>query len=174
MLRVLGLRMSQSMADLIEFKITGLDALQSKLKELSVDMQKKGGRSSLRKAAQVLRDKARANAAGVDDPSTNENISKNITERWNGRLNKKSGGDDMGFRIGVLGGAKDTGKENSKNPGGDTFHWRFIEFGTAKMRAKPFMRPALEQSQGEVVDTFVAAYSKAVDRALARAKKGDK
>lgn len=40
------------------------------------------------------------------------------------------------------------------------------------MQAKPFMRPALEQSQGQVVDTFVKEYSKALDRALAKAKKG--
>ena len=159
------------MSDVVEFKIEGLEALQAKLQAVSVDMQKKGGRFALRKAAQVIRDKAIQNASAIDDPATRESISKNITERWNGRLNKKSGGADMGFRIGVLGGAKDTGKEDSKNPGGTTFHWRFIEFGTAKMQAKPFMRPALEQSQGQVVDTFVNEYSKALDRALRKAQK---
>ena len=162
------------MADVVEFKIEGLEALQLKLQAVSVDMQKKGGRFALRKAAQVIRDKAIQNASAIDDPESRESISKNITERWNGRLNKKSGGNDLGFRVGVLGGAKDPGKEDSKNPGGTTFHWRFIEFGTAKMAAKPFMRPALEQSQGQVVDTFVAQYSKALDRALAKAKKGGK
>lgn len=160
------------MAEVVEFKIEGLEALQAKLQAVSVDMQKKGGRFALRKAAQVIRDKARSNAANIDDPESRESIFKNITERWNGRLNKKSGGNDLGFRVGVLGGAKDTGEKDSKNPGGITFHWRFVEFGTAKMQAKPFMRPALEQSQGQVVDTFVKEYSKALDRALAKAKKG--
>lgn len=167
-----SLRLCAVVSDGISFKIEGLDALQAKLQAVSVDMQKKGGRFALRKAAQVIRDKARSNAAGIDDPASAEMISKNITERWNGRLNKKSGGNDIGFRVGVLGGAKDTGEKDSKNPGGKTFHWRFIEFGTAKMAAHPFMRPALEESQGLVVDTFVSAYSKALDRALAKAKKG--
>ena len=166
-----SLRLCVVVADGISFEIKGLDALQAKLQAVSFDMQKKGGRFALRKAAQVIRDKAISNAASIDDPESRESISKNITERWNGRLNKKSGGNDMGFRIGVLGGAKDTGKEDSKNPGGTTFHWRFIEFGTAKMAAKPFMRPALEQSQAQVVDTFVNEYSKALDRALRKAQK---
>lgn len=169
-----SLRLCAAVADGISFKIEGLDALQAKLQALTFDVQKKGGRFALRKAAQVIAERVRANASGIDDPETAESISKNITERWNGKLNKKSGGADLGFRIGVLGGAKDPGTEDSKNPGGTTFHWRFIEFGTAKMQAHPFVRPAMEQAGQQAVDTFVAEYNKAMDRALRKAQKGGK
>ena len=36
-----------------------------------------------------------------------------------------------------------SGAYNPKDP----FYWRFVEFGTSKMPAKPFMRPAFEQSK---------------------------
>lgn len=164
------------MADGLDGKIEGLEALQSKLKTLSDDMQLKGGRFALRKAAQVLRDRARKNAANVDNPATTENIEKNIVERWNGRVFRQSG--DIGFRVGVLGGAKgyaaapgEVKGAGSGNPGGDTYYWRFLEFGTAKMAAQPFMRPAADQASGEAVDEFVRQYDKAADRALQRARK---
>lgn len=166
----------------VESDISGLEALQGKLQSVAFDVQKKGGRSALRSAARVIRDKAIQGAQSIDDAMTPESIAKNIVERWNGRLNKQSGGDDLGFRVGVLGGARDysrygeikTGKKSKGNPGGDTFYWRFVEFGTEKVAARPFMRPAMESAMGQVVDTFVAEYDKALTRAIKRAGKGKK
>lgn len=164
------------MADGFDVKLEGLEELQGKLKSLSDDMQLKGGRFALRRAAQVLRDKARQNAGRVDDPATTESIEANVVERWNGRLFRQSG--DLGFRVGVLGGARgfaaasgEVKGAGSGNPGGDTFYWRFLEFGTAKMAAQPFMRKSADESAGEIVDEFVLQYDKAATRALARAKK---
>lgn len=170
----------------VEFSIDGLEELRAKLQEVRAETQYKGGRAALRKAAQVVRDAARAGAARVNDAATPEEISKNIVERWNGRRFKRTG--DLAFRIGVLGGARqyaDTGENRRKgrvgesyavggdkgNPGGDTYYWRFLEFGTEKTPAQPFMRPALESSGGEVADIFVREYGKAIDRAIKRARK---
>jgi len=166
-------------SDSVGFKISGLEDVLSKLESIGVDVQKKGGRAALRAAARVIRDKAIEGAQSIDDAESRENIAKNIVERWNGRVNKQSGGADLGFRVGVLGGARDyskqgeikTGKNAKGNPGGDTFHWRFVEFGTEDTPAKPFMRPALESSQQKVVDTFIREYDKALDRAIKRAQK---
>lgn len=162
----------------VESRIDGLEGLQIKLQSLGFDMAKKGGRHALRKAAMVIRDKAIEGAKQIDDTETAENISKNIVERWNGRVNKQSGGNDMAFRVGVLGGASDYSKygeiktkRGTVNPGGDTFHWRFVEFGTEGIAAKPFMRPAIESTQSEVLSTFIKEYDKAIDRVLARAAK---
>lgn len=166
------------MSDGVEVQITGLEELRTTLQGVSYDTQRKGGRYALRKAAQVVRDKARQNASAVDDSATPEDISKNIVERWNGRLFKRTG--DLGFRIGVLGGAKGhaaaSGEVQGKgkaNPGGDTFYWRFLEFGTEHSAAKPFIRPAIDSTQNEVVSTFVTEFDKHVERAIKRhAKKG--
>ncbi|MBH3452238.1 HK97 gp10 family phage protein [Pseudomonas putida] len=156
------------MADGVEFSILGLDSLLGKLGEVSMDVRRKGGRAALRKAAQVVVQKAKAGAERIDDKATGRSISDNIALRWNGRLFKRTG--DLGFRIGVLHGAvlKDGGDLSTNAP---TPHWRLIEFGTEKMPAAPFMRPALADSISEVTNTFVTEYEKAIDRAIRRAAK---
>jgi HK97 gp10 family phage protein len=176
------------MDDGVSFKLEGIEELSAKLKELPIDLRRKGGRFALRKAAQVVRDGARTNAKALNDPQTAEIIADNIVERWSGRYFKSTGGD-MKFRVGVMGGAKSyantsanvrarrVGKTYSVggdkgNPGGDTFYWRFLEFGTSQIPSQPFMRKALAQNISKVTSTFIAEYSKALDRAIKRASKG--
>lgn len=156
------------MADGVVFSITGLDSLLGKLESVSYDVRRKGGRAALRKAAQVVMQKARDGAERIDDKETGRSIADNIALRWNGKLFKQTG--DLGFRVGVLHGAvlKDGGDLSPNSP---TPHWRLIEFGTEKMAAAPFMRPALANSISEVTNTFVTEYEKAIDRAIRRAAK---
>ena len=161
------------MADSLEFSLVGIDSLVSKLETVSYAMKRKGGRSALRKAAQVVAAKAREGAQKLDDKETGRSIAKNIALRWNGRLFKVSG--DLGFRIGVLHGAKIAKKGNpDEGESGPTPHWRFFEFGTAKMAATPFMRKALADNISQVTDTFITEYEKTIDRAIKRAAKGAK
>ncbi|WP_345956579.1 HK97 gp10 family phage protein [Pseudomonas fulva] len=156
------------MADGVDFSITGLDGLLGKLESVSYDVRRKGGRAALRKAAQIVMQKAKEGAERIDDKATGRSIADNIAVRWNGRLFKRTG--DLGFRIGVLHGAvlKDGGDLSPNSP---TPHWRLIEFGTEKMAAAPFMRPALANSINEVTNAFVTEYEKAIDRAIKRAAK---
>lgn len=164
------------MADGIEANIEGMDVLLGKLHEVTVDIRHKGGRFALRKAAQVVREAAKDNARRLDDPETANKIADNIVERWSGRRFKRTG--DLMFRVGVLGGARGhaaaSGEVKGKgkdNPGGDTFYWRFVEFGTEQAPAQPFMRPAIERNVQKATDEFVRQYDKALTRALKRAKK---
>ncbi|MBI6916544.1 HK97 gp10 family phage protein [Pseudomonas juntendi] len=156
------------MADGVEFSITGLDMLLGKLDSLSYDVRRKGGRAALRRAAQVVVQKAKEGAERIDDKETGRSIADNIALRWNGRLFKQTG--NLGFRVGVLHGAvlKDGGDLSPNSP---TPHWRLIEFGTENMSADPFMRTALANSISEVTNTFVTEYGKAIDRAIRRAAK---
>lgn len=159
------------MADGVEFSITGLDSLIGKLDAVSYDIRRRGGRSALRKAAQVVVQKAKEGAEGIDDPVTRAHIAENITLRWSARRFKATG--DLMFRVGVMGGAggKASGDQYAGLPGGDTRHWRHVEFGTEDTAAHPFMRNALANSINEVTNTFVTEYEKAIDRAIRRAAK---
>lgn len=156
------------MADGVEFSITGLDSLLGKFESLRYDLKRKGGRSSLRKAAQLVAAKMKEGAEKIDDPETGRSIANNVAIRWNGKLFKSTG--DLGFRIGVLHGAvlKNGGDTSANSP---TPHWRLIEFGTEKMRAQPFARKALADNISQATDTFVTEYEKAIDRAIKRTAK---
>lgn len=159
------------MADFdIKLTLSGLDSVIAKIQAVKYDMAKKGGRFALRKAAQVIRNAARENAQRVDDSETGRSIARNIAEKWNGRLNKSTG--DLGFRVGVSGGAKIPKNNTDEGSGGPTPHWRLLEFGTEKMRARPFFVPAINANLQKTADVFVEQYDKALDRALKRQAKG--
>lgn len=159
------------MADGVEFSITGLDSLLGKLEAVTYDLKRKGGRSALRRAAQLVADKAKEGAQALDDAETGRSIANNIALRWNGRLFKRTG--DLGFRIGVMQGAvlAKAGQQSDISAGGPTPHWRLLEFGTEKMEAQPFMRKALADNISEATNTFVTEYEKAIDRAIKRTAK---
>ena len=156
------------MADNIEFSLVGIDSLVGKLESISYDMKRKGGRSALRKAAQLVANKVKEGAKKIDDPETGRSIADNVALRWNGKLFKASG--DLGFRVGILHGAvlKNGGDTSANSP---TPHWRLIEFGTVNMRAQPFARKALADNISEATNTFITEYEKAIDRAIRRAAK---
>lgn len=154
--------------DDIEFSIIGLNQLIAKLNAISYDLKRKGGRTALRKAAKLVMKAAEEGAVRLNDPKTARSIADNLAVRWNGRLFRNTG--DLGFRVGVQQGAKlkDGGDTSANAP---TPHWRLLEFGTEKMAARPFMRPALENNINKATDMFVTEYERAIDRALKRAAK---
>ncbi|WP_375581823.1 HK97-gp10 family putative phage morphogenesis protein [Marinobacter adhaerens] len=157
--------------DGVNYKFDGLPELLGKLDGLEYDLKRKGGRFALRRAAQVIRDQARSNADQVDDSRSPEKISENIVERWSGRTFRKKG--NMMFRVGVMGGAGGSADSSALegNPGGDTRHWRQLEFGNENMAAQPIFRPVPQQAGQQAVDVFANEYTKKIDRALKRARK---
>ncbi|EMI4494990.1 TPA: HK97 gp10 family phage protein [Pseudomonas aeruginosa] len=174
------------MADGVEFSLNGLEDVIGRIDSLNIDVRMKGGRLALRKAAQIIQRQAIENAKRLDDPETIESIEKNVAVRWSARRFKQTG--DLMFRVGILGGARQyantkdnvrSGRAGQKyatlgdksNPGGDTWYWRFLEFGNEHAPAHPFLRPAAQQAAGAAVDEFVVQYNKAIDRAIRRSTK---
>ena len=58
------------------------------------------------------------------------------------------------FFVAVRHGKKYRKQGKRGNLSQDAWYWRFLEFGTRKMRAHPFMRPALEAKRREAVDAI--------------------
>lgn len=152
------------MSKITHTRMTGMKELKERLKLVSDDIINKGGRSALRSAANVIRKEAKLNAERIDDPNTPEKIADNIAVRWDRDTFRKTG--NPAFKVGVLGGAKKGGKKSGAGKGGDTFYWRFIEFGTESIHAKPFLRPAMDTQQKQAIDKFVDAYKKQLDKVL--------
>lgn len=146
------------------------EQLTKLLQQLPVELRGKAGRSAAGKAMRIVTTAAQAGALALDDPSTSEQISKNVTQRFNSKYARQTG--DIMIRVGVLGGARDysaygelvTGRSASANPGGDTFYWRFLEFGTVTARAQEFMQPALGSNVASVEQKFATELSGAITR----------
>jgi HK97 gp10 family phage protein len=183
----------------IETKIEGVETLNAKLNAVSQEIQYKGGRFGLRKAANLVAADVKSNALRLDDEKTAEQIAKNVAVRWGSRRFKRTG--DLMFRVGILGGAAPStsmAAEYSRrrrrkagvkslaelgelvgkgkgNPGGDTWYWRLLEFGfynrkaKRKIAAQSFMRPALKNNTSEATNKFVRHAKKAIDRAVKKA-----
>lgn len=164
-------------------KWEGLEEAKAKMRGLVPALQRNGFRQAGTAAMRPVRDAARAGAARLDDPATAANISKNIITRNGSRKDeRKYGGDVVVTKVGVAGGAKsykDSRANQRKGRVGQsyavddpaTFHWRFLELGTRFIAARPFMLPALESNADQVITTYAASLSPAIDKAVANAAK---
>ncbi|MNY87426.1 hypothetical protein D3C78_36560 [compost metagenome] len=168
----------------VEFKIEGMDELSKKLQTLTDGKAvNRRARSAARKAMQLVLFAAKVGASRIDDPDTRESIQENLVIR-NG---KSRDINTVRMKVGVLGGAKNyantkdnvrkgrAGKQyttdgSSKNPGGDTFYWRFIEFGTSSSPPVPFLRPSLAQNVDAVTAEFNKAFMKSIESAIQKGK----
>lgn len=149
----------------VEFNIEGLDEVQGKLKRLgNPRLMKNAARRSMRKAMAIVRDSARNAAKGIDDPQTSEKIWKNIAIA----AGKTRNPNEVVMRVGVRGGASFSNKNPPNTPGGDTRHWRWLEFGSVHNPPTPFMRPALQNNIQSVTNSFAENFNKEIDKELAK------
>ena len=149
----------------VEVQIHGIDELNRKLKLLtSSKAAKRIARKAARQAMNIVRDAARVNAKTIDDPETVEKIWKNITVSGGKTRNQ----NEIVMRVGVRGGASFSNKNPPKVSGGDTRHWRWIEYGSAHNVAVPFMRPALNNNIQEVTNKFSSVFEAELDKELAK------
>lgn len=146
-----------------EFKIEGLDQLEAKLKNLKNPKRIKNiARKAARQAMNIVRDSARNNAKLIDDPQTVEKIWKNISVQ----SGKARSTNEVAMRVGIRGGASFSNKNPPQLSGGDTRHWRWIEFGSSHNPAVPFMRPALATNIQPVTNKFTEVFNTELDKEL--------
>jgi len=144
-----------------DFKITGLDEVIQRMKDIKGEMVSSDINIAAAAGAGVIKDAAVANAKLIDDPATPEKIHENIAMK----VRKARGNSDVVIaKVGVMGGSKSGKKEQTSNPGGDTRHWRRIEFGNSKNPARPFMRRALSENTEKATGAVVDSLRQTVDR----------
>ena len=144
--------------------MTGMDQFKQKIERLRNPKKAKSiARKAARQAMNIVRDSARVNARAIDDPETAEKIFKNISVA----AGRSRDPNVIVMRVGVRGGASFSNKNPPKLSGGDTRHWRWVEFGSANNIAVPFMRPALARNIQQVTDKFAQVFNTEIDRELA-------
>jgi HK97 gp10 family phage protein len=62
---------------------------------------------------------------------------------------------------------KANGGESGVQLQDEAFYWRFLEFGTAKMSARPFLRPAFESQKNAALEVFRVTLADGVQAAAA-------
>lgn len=158
------------MAD--DIQLHGLKELQATLRQLPLRLQDRTILAALRAAGQVIRKEAQARVPLLKQPVPHRKrgvVRKAISVRRSRLDNIK------GKRSGVYIGVKPLGRKEIKgfkggtgrNPD-DPFYWIFLEFGTSKMSAKPFLRPAFEAKQFEALRKFEEYMKARVEKEAAK------
>lgn len=164
------------MADMV--KVTGLDETVKALRALPSEFSGRNGgpvRGALFAATSPMRDEA-VRLAPEDTGNLKRNImivrdrnprSSNAAERYMIaiRVGRRSNRVKRAYRLGRI---------NSKLralTGTDAWYGIFKEFGTAKMPAEPFLRPAFEARKMQALSVFSVELRKSVNRAVERARR---
>lgn len=158
----------------VDLNVQGLDELNRKLQQLSNPRKAKSmARKAARQAMNIARDSARAAAKALDDPRTPEKIHKEVTVVGGKSRNL----NEIVIKVGVRGGARVpyTNNDDNRRKGrigksyqmeGKVFYWRFIEFGTSRHPATPFIRPALSKNINQITTKFVQVFDAEITKAL--------
>lgn len=172
------------------FSDAQLRQITKRFDDLGKGIRNRFTRRGLRRGAAVVRGAVRRRASAIDDPATAESIAKNVTVQSSRRLSRR---DQIGMRVGIRGGAKK--RDNVTSPGGDTWYWRFLEFGRGPVRPlkagrllsnkesgeffgssvgpakpKPFMRPAMAESAEPAIDAVASSINADIDKFAREAK----
>ena len=124
-------------------RIEGLDEFKRKLAEVPKAMRKRVLRTALAAGAREVRDVAKRNAptlslgSALKAPYRKPNTIKQAIRVRTSKADRRAG--DVGVFVNVR--PAKAGQRGAKNPN-DPFYWRFLEFGTKKMPARPFLQRA--------------------------------
>ena len=130
----------QRLAMSIDFRVEGLDDLERQFDRLIDTSKKKVMQKALNAGIAPIKKEAKANAP-VDK----------------GVLKSQIRSKQMKYTEKPAVGIYVSGK---------AFYWYFIENGTSKMAAAPFLRPAADSKHEEAVDKFKEKWKAEIDKVL--------
>jgi HK97 gp10 family phage protein len=143
------------MASSVTVKVGGLRELGERMKGLSEDMNKRIARAATAAGAVVIRDAAKQKA-----PVLTGNLRKNIIVK---RIPKGESPLTSEHIVTVRKG-KLTKKQRAAGLE-DAFYGVFVEYGTAKTAAQPFLRPAYDQNKEKAVQAIKDRIAKRLAKA---------
>jgi len=152
---------------MMTFKVEGLKELQNALNQLPKQIQGRPLRSAVSFAAKEIAEKVKDRVGTFSDTGTLEDA----IYRYRSRRHSTTGRET--FFVGVRQGKKEY-KNTVKNrrfgrvgktykTQGEAYYWRFLEFGTAKMAAKPFLRPVFDANKKSAVDIIKERLGKSIE-----------
>jgi len=133
------------MANTVTMKIEGLRELQAKLQQMAPNVARNGLRAATSAGAALIRDEAKARAP-VDTGEMKRDIQM--------KRDRESATYRAVYSVYVRAGKKSRLSGKARGVDKDSYYWRFVEFGTCKMAARPFMRPAFEAQKEAAVEAI--------------------
>lgn len=163
------------MADEISVRLEGVDALKRALADAAGTIRKKAVRGALREAGKVIQGEARARApvlAAATPRRKPGTVKRRITVRAS-KAARQQGDEGVFINVKPAPGAKyrtttkrvlgvavkqrtlvRASKRGADSPD-DPYYWRFLEFGTRKMQARAFLKPAADAKGPEAIGKFM-------------------
>lgn len=146
----------------VTVEVRGLKELRAALLKLPVKMQGAAIYSALNAGAQPIKKDAQARVP------VRTGVVKRAIRVSRSKVNKgKDGLTEVMVNVKKLGrkevrAFKAAGGKSGANPN-DPYYWRFLEFGTSKMPAKPFLRPAFESNKGRSLEAIRKKLGQAIE-----------
>ena len=149
------------MADRIRFDMKGWDELKRGLEQLGPELATRAGKSAIRAGAKVLSEEVKAGTPVGDDDTS--------------RSYRTKGGQSVTVDYGhmrdnikiKMGRPKKAFNVVAYETFGAAFGARFLEYGTVKMAARPFAKPAFDNATILMLDKIKTQLGLSIDR-LAR------
>ena len=175
---IAGTILGRSSASNTEVKIAGMRELLAGLSALPFELGKGAIYSALGGAGAVVRREAQSRAPVLagDDPAVRAGIRKPGTLKRairvsRSKINKGQNGLwEVIVRVKPLKAKQirkfkgSTGLKSTQNPD-DPYYWWWVEFGTSKMQARPFLRPAFEGTKDAQLAAMRVRMKAGLDRA---------
>ncbi|MCR5864653.1 HK97-gp10 family putative phage morphogenesis protein [Aquincola sp. J276] len=155
------------MAADLEVKVSGLSELREALAGLPDKLRRRALRNALAAGARLIRDAARATVPVLAEP-TPRRASGTVRNAISVRTSKAARREgNVGVYVNVR-PAK--GAARGAKSASDPFYWRFLEFGTDKMAARPYLRPAAQAQAQAALGAFSAKLGPQLDKLNANPK----
>ena len=139
-------------------QLHGFDDLIAKLRAIAPALRKKALRNALAAGARLVRDDAKRQvpvlSATMKTPYRTPGLLKKSIAVRTSKVARRAG--DVGVFVNVR--PAKAGQRGAKSKT-DPFYWRFVEFGTAKMRARPFLQEGAKKLP-EALGVFKTAIGK--------------
>lgn len=145
------------MADNVRIRTEGFAELAERLKQLGPRVAKNALRRAVSSGAAVVRNDARSRAP-VDTGEMKKDIQIKREKDERGSFMAK-------YAVFVRSGKKSRMSGRARDVQKDSFYWKFLEYGTSKMPAQPFMRPAFEARKEEALKVIGEKLDEGIQKA---------
>lgn len=161
---------------IVRFEVRGLRELGENFALLTEDMQKSASRAAVRSAAKLVEGQAWINAQKSRRTGQLQDAIGSLRDKG-----ASSPGLEV-WAVGVIGGQfEKTYTNNRRNrqqnragkkyiATGAAYYWKFVEFGTIFMEARPFLRPALDANAERATTVMKNTLHERIQRSLKKLK----